>query len=73
MNVVDERGNVKQTTFVDLCIGDCFMDKDGDICIKTDQDSGIYTTDNRNWYSVRMDADEKVVPLEATLIIKEEK
>lgn len=73
MNVVEERDNVKQITFDELCIGDCFRDKDGDICIKTEQDSGIYTVDNRTWYSVRMDADEKVVPLEASLIIKEEK
>lgn len=73
MNIVDERDTAKQTVFDDLRVGDCFMDKDGDICIKTEQDSGIYTTDYRNWYPVRMDADEKVVPLEATLTIKEEK
>ena len=70
MEVIDERDSGEHITFCDLCIGDCFIDKDGDICIKTEVDSGIYTTDNRHWYRVRLDADEKVIPLEATLTIR---
>lgn len=73
MNVVDERDNGEQITFDELCIGDCYIDKDGDLCIKTDEDTSIYTTDNRNWFNVRRDADEIVVPLEATLTIKKKK
>lgn len=73
MNVVDERDSGEHITFCELCIGDCYMDKDGDLCIKTDEDSSIYTTNNRNWYSVGRDADEIVVPIEATLVLKKEK
>ena len=70
MEIIDERENGKDITFDGLCIGDCFVDKEGDICIKTGEDSGIYTTNNRNWHSIRFDADDKVVPLDATLTIK---
>ena len=73
MEIIDERDKGEHTTFNELCIGDCFMDKDGDLCIKTEVDSGIYTTNHRNWYSVRCDADDKVIPLEATLTIKKKK
>lgn len=73
MEVVDERDSGEHTFFSDLCIGDCFIDKDGDLCIKTGEDCGIYTPNCKQWHGVRFDADDKVTPLEATLTIKKRK
>lgn len=70
MNIIDERSLPQITIFDELFIGDCFMDKDGDICIKTGEESCIYTTDNNNWDSYIMTGKEKVTPLDATLTVK---
>lgn len=73
MEIIDERDKGEHAFFSELCIGDCFIDKDGDLCIKTEEENAIYTNNNRSWYSVRMDADDKVIPLEATLTIRKQK
>lgn len=73
MEIIDERDKGEHTFFNNLCIGDCFMDKDGDLCIKTGEDCSIYTATGKEWHSVMCDADDKVIPLEATLTIKKKK
>ena len=73
MNIIDERHIVQDTIFDELFVGDCFMDKEGDICIKTGEESCIYTPDGNNWDSYIMTGKEKVVPLDATLTIKKKK
>lgn len=73
MKIIDERQEAKNTTFEDLCIGDCFMDEEGDICIKTGGKSCIYTVDSTGWNSAIMTGKEKVSLLEATLTIVDKK
>lgn len=70
MNIIDERNSVKQTVFDDLCIGDCFVDEIGDICIKTGVETCIYSTDDEGWDSCIMTGKEKVFLLDATLTIR---
>ena len=70
MNIVDERDKIKQTIFDDLRVGDCFVDEIGDICIKTGEESCIYSTDDESWDSCIMTGKEKVFRLEATLTIR---
>jgi hypothetical protein len=70
MKVVDNRVEFKQYFFEDLCIGECFVDKQGDLCIKTDDDSCIYTTDKESWDKCTMNKWDDVVPLETVLSIE---
>ena len=69
MKVVSNSTDFRQCVFGDLCIGDCFRDKDGDLSIKTDNDSYIYTTDNEYWDKCLAHSKEIVTPLEATLTV----
>ena len=73
MNIIDEREKLKQTIFDDLRVGDCFVDEIGDICIKTGEESCIYSTDYEGWDSCIMTGKEKVSLLDATLVIKRKK
>ena len=73
MNIVDERDKIRQTIFDDLRVGDCFVDEVGDICIKTGEESCIYSTDDESWDSCIMTGREKVTPLEVSLVIKRNK
>ena len=70
MKVVDNREEFKQYFFEDLNIGDCFIDGQGDLCIKTDYDSCIYTTDRENWDKCTMSPSDEIVPLETVLSIE---
>ena len=52
MNVIDNRKDgILVQAFGDLCIGDVYEDKDGEICIKTDKDRCIYF-DGEIWLSI---------------------
>ncbi len=69
MKVINNSMELKQCPFGELSIGDCFLDKDGDLSIKTDHDSYIYTTDNEWWDKCMASSKEIVTPLEATLTV----
>lgn len=73
MKIIDERGIVQDTIFDELFVGDCFVDEVGDICIKTGEETCIYTTDDKSWDSCIMTGKEKVIPLEATLTLRKKK
>lgn len=70
MNIIDERSIQQNAIFGELFVGDCFMDEDGDIYIKTGEESCIYTTDHKSWDTLEMTGKEIVIPLNATLTIK---
>ena len=74
MKVVHQEKKVIEHTFEDLCIGDCFLDEQGDLSIKTSDEGYIYSTDdNRNWSTCSVVSQGMIVkPLEATLIIEGE-
>ena len=69
MKIIDKRQKATNTTFDDLCVGDCFIDEEGDICIKTGKESCIYTIDHKSWNTLEMQGKEKVILLEATLTV----
>ena len=72
MQVIDRRGTLLTTTFGDLNIGEAFQDNDGDICIKTDINAYMYY-DHCEWIpKYDLDADELIIPLEATYTIERE-
>lgn len=66
MTVIDRRVTPLTTTFDELNIGDAFQDDDGDICIKTDNNSVIYWTGNRWAFHTAFCGDEPILPLEVT-------
>ena len=69
MKVIDSTSELKQCLFGDLSIGDCFRDKDGDLSIKTDNGTYIYTTDNEWWDKCLANPKDIVTPIEATLTV----
>ena len=75
MQIVDNREQVKREyTFKDLCVGDYFIDQDGDVSIKTSDDEYLTTVDGgRCWDNCIAEYDEKVIPLDVTLTINGEK
>lgn len=66
MTVIDRRVTPLTTTFDELNIGDAFQDDDGDICIKTDNNSAIYWTCSRWASHTAFCGDELILPLEVT-------
>lgn len=75
MVIIDNREQVKREyTFKDLRLGDCFLDQDGDVCIKFADDEYLVTVDGgRCWDTCIAEDNEKVIPLDATLTINGEK
>lgn len=70
MKIVDKRQEAKDITFVDLRLGDCFLDNEGDLGIKIDEERYLYTTDNgESWNKGVMNHTDRVIPLEAILTI----
>ena len=61
-----------QFTFKDLCIGECFLDQDGDLCIKTSETGCIVTVlDGETcWIENAADLEDPVELLKATLLIE---
>lgn len=65
----------KEYAFKDLCLGDCFLDEDGDVSIKISDDAYLValSTGAMGWDVACAEPDEKVILVEATLIINSEK
>jgi hypothetical protein len=69
MNVIDNRKDgILVQTFGDLCIGDVYEAKDGEICIKTDEDRCIFF-DGTIWNSIGESEKATVKLLSTTLEI----
>lgn len=75
MKIVDQREHFKKEyTFKDLCIGNCFLDQDGDVGIKFSDEEYLATVDEgKSWDTCVADEMEKVTPLDVTLTINGEK
>lgn len=74
MKIIDKRAEKKKPTFEDLCVGDCFLDQDGDVSIKISEDEYLATADEgKSWDQCIIGDSEKIVPLDVTLIINGEK
>lgn len=75
MKIIDNRGQVKKEyTFEDLCVGDYFLDQDGDVSIKFSNDEYLSTMDEgKSWDTCIADGNDKVTPLDVTLTINKEK
>lgn len=75
MIIIDKREKVKKEyTFNDLCLGDCFLDQDGDVSIKFSDEEYLTTINSgKSWDTCTANADEKVIPLDVTLTINGEK
>ena len=71
MIVIDKREECqKEYTFGDLRLGDCFIDTEGDLGIKINAESYLYTTNNgKDWDKGIIGCTDRVIPLEATLTI----
>lgn len=70
MKIIDKRQEPKNTTFADLCLGDCFLDSEGDLGIKISDERYLYTVDNgESWDWNSIECTTIVIPLEATLTI----
>ena len=72
MKVIDRRVTPLTHTFDELNIGDAFQDDDGDICIKTDNNSAIYWTGSRWALHTAFCGDELILPLEVTYTFERE-
>lgn len=75
MKIVDKRvENKKGHTFADLYIGQHFLDRDGDLGIKTcDDEYLLVEADGKgDWDTACANPDDEVKPLEVTLIIERE-
>lgn len=64
MKVIDNRG-LFSITFGELNIGVAFQNEEGDICIKTDDNSAIYWTGGQ-WIPCHLHENGQVLPLEVT-------
>lgn len=70
--IVDRRGK-PTTTFGELCLGDCFQDEDGDVCIKIDSNYALYQEPSMAiWQRHFMEKNEAVLPLKGTLTVERE-
>lgn len=70
LNVVDKRDHNKKThRFCELDIGDCYLDDNGNVCIKTSNSTCIYFDENGGWDKCSENTDEPIVLLSATLTI----
>lgn len=70
MKIIDKRQEPKNITFEDLCLGDCFLDSEGDLGIKISDERYLYTVDNgESWDWNSTERTTIVIPLEATLTI----
>ena len=73
MKIVDKREkNKKEYTFEDLYIGQYFLDKDGDVSIKTCDDEYLVTVGGGDWDVACANPTDKVRPIEVTLVIEKE-
>ena len=75
MKIVDKRAETKKEyTFEDLCVGDYFLDQDGDVGVKFSDEEYLATMDEgKTWDTCIADGNEKVTPLDVTLTINGEK
>lgn len=74
MKIVDKRVEKKPLKFKDLCVGDCFLDQDGDVSIKTYVNKYIVAMEGGKYWGICEAAEtEKVIPLNVTLVINKEK
>ena len=69
MTLIDKTGEPITTKFVDLDVGEAFVDEDGDINIKTDIGSSIYHTHNY-WTPRIVNSEEAVIPLKSTITVE---
>lgn len=69
MKVVSNTTELRQCLFEDLSIGDCFRDETGDLSIKTDHDTYIWTPDGEFWDKCLANPKDIVTPIEATLTV----
>lgn len=72
MKIVHRLKETKEYTFEDLNIGDCFLDEQGDLSIKTREDEYIYATDDNQLWSVCTIVSKGMIVrlLDATLVIE---
>lgn len=75
MKIVDKRKlSQRPLQFKDLCVGDCFLDQDGDVSIKTYVNKYIVAMDGGKYWGIcEAEETEKVIPLDVTLTINGEK
>lgn len=70
MKIIDKRQETKIITFEDLCLGDCFLNNEGDLGIKISEERYLYTVDNgESWDWNSIARTNIVIPLETILTI----
>jgi hypothetical protein len=75
MTVIDKRGTPLTVTFGELKIGDVFQNTRDRVCIKVSDTYAIVLYDTCEYYEAewqreRIDIDELIIPLKATLTIE---
>jgi hypothetical protein len=68
MKIIDERKESKNT-FKALKIGEWFIDVDGNICLKVDDERGLYKNCVEEWSNECFDDSETVIPIEVEVHI----
>jgi hypothetical protein len=70
VKIIDERGEIKNT-FGALEIGEWFIDDNGMVCLKVDNDRGLYMNCKEEWSNEEFGSSETVIPIKVEVHIIE--
>lgn len=72
MKIEDMRRKVKGTTIKDIEVGECFIDCDGDLCMKMEANQYYNTIVLSTGFIYAFDEDTSVTPVKAHIVIESE-